>query len=363
MRKITLNEICPKPKPPEVKVNNILILNDRSGSMMNLRGRVTEETTKKIKEIQENARATGIKTQICLGDFSNKRYFSSWMDAEAATYTPKIDNQGTNLNLSVSNALDTLLSAPKVSENDNSAYLLLVMTDGYDESDSEGRSVSVGQLGNKIASLAENVTITLMGPNTNYTIDWTTSVGIPRDNVILWDGKTEDSYGSTMSVQSVGLGNYYYMRSAGGSSTQNFYTVAPNKIQDHEIKALKVLDPKDFAVLENREDKIELKPFVEKNGFKFLKGANYYQLLKPEKIQSDKDFLIMDKSGKVYGGGNSGADIRRFLGLPTTGTILVHPVTGEYTIFVQSNSNNRKLISWNDKNTGERRVQKVVVLK
>lgn len=356
MRKITLNDIVAEPKPPEIQ-NYIVVLNDRSGSMVLLQDTVTKETTKKIEEIFDKAEESGIKTFVKVIDFSFKRSPTAWFDRKF-TLTPVIENQGTNLNWALHETLGELQKTP-IPKNVDGAFLVLVMTDGQDWPDEAGRNYG-SKLACKLAEIPANFTVAIMGPGTIR--EWANSVGIPEGNVIVWDGKTETSYQQTMSAQSVGLSNYYQTRSTGGSSTQSFYEVQPDKILDSELTKLKKLGSKEYAIISSAEPKIELRTLFTKSGFSFKTGVGYYELLKPEKIQENKDILVMDEKGNVYGNGANGADVRRFLGLPSTGTILVHPKKGKYTIFVQSNSNNRKIISWVDKETKIRRCQKVLVL-
>lgn len=86
-----------------------------------------------------------------------------------------------------------------------------------------------------------------------------------------------------------------------------------------------------------------IKPFCLNKFGKFLTGRACYQLTKPEKIQDYKTIAIRDKlSGKVYEGGAA----RQLLGFPTIGDIKIAPGnTGNYEVFVQSNSVNRKLVA------------------
>lgn len=79
-----------------------------------------------------------------------------------------------------------------------------------------------------------------------------------------------------------------------------------------------------------------------------LKGAAFYQLTKAEKnVQSWKYILIRRKgSGEVYAGRE---DVRRMLGLPVGVDVGVNPGNhGDYDIFVQSASVNRKLVRGTD---------------
>lgn len=100
-----------------------------------------------------------------------------------------------------------------------------------------------------------------------------------------------------------------------------------------------------FQVLEVDDD-CAIKDFVEENGAAFKKGRGFYQFTKSVKIQDHKEVILQDnETGDMF----SGAEAREILGLPAHGTVTVSPRTcpalSGYTAFVQSTSNNRKLLS------------------
>ncbi len=67
-----------------------------------------------------------------------------------------------------------------------------------------------------------------------------------------------------------------------------------------------------------------------------IKDSAFYELSKPEKVQGHKDIAIRDKT--------TGA--RDLLGLPKYGDIRLAPLDhGNYNLFVQSTSVNRKLMN------------------
>lgn len=102
------------------------------------------------------------------------------------------------------------------------------------------------------------------------------------------------------------------------------------------------------AVAEGRFQQIEvdydqpIKALVEANGLIFKTGRGFYEFTKKETIQAYKEVVILDKeTGDMY----QGAAAREVLGLPE-GSIDIKPTYDKtkYTVFVQSTSNNRKLI-------------------
>lgn len=358
MRKFTLNDLNP-PSLQNTPVNRVIFINDRSGSMSSVTHRLTKDVQEKIEQLKKSDASTGQKSFVTIWDFStNTDKVVSNIPVEDVNYShPRGYNGLTALNDTVWMALNDATSFTPISSDES--FLVLILTDGQEYGSKLHSQSSVREI---IKTLGENWTITLIGPKENIT--WGTSVGIPHDNMLPWDGSAE-KFAQTVTTQSVGLGNYVNARTMGARSVANFYTVDPNKIQDHEVKNLISLANKDYTVVETPgapPARVELASMIRGAGYAFKTGVNYYELLKPEKIQEDKDLLVMDENGNVYGKGNSGEEIRRALGLPTSGTITVRPMKGKYKIFVQSNSNNRKMIAWADKTTGEVKRQKLIIL-
>jgi len=366
MRKFTLNDITPpKPTLPNNPVNRVIFVLDRSGSMRHLFGQTTTDVQNKIQQLADSDKETGQTSLISIWEFDNvaKLTLGEKPAKECEYFQPRGFGGGTALNDTICAVIDYGLGLRKVSSDE--AVLLLVLTDGGECSSTKR---GLGDVLASIAKLPENWTVTLIGPQAN--MKWGENVGIPSDNMLFWDGRAE-TFGQTTQAQATGMSSYVKTRSAGGSSTQSFYSVNPNKILPEEVEKLIKLPSSDFKILEAPDNfdpgktsrTTELAPMVRSYNLVFKTGVNYYELIKRETIQENKDLLIYDPStGAVYGKGNSGEDIRRALGLPTTGAIKVHPVMGKYRIFVQSNSNNRKMLSWKDKTTGNIIRQKLIVL-
>jgi hypothetical protein len=86
-----------------------------------------------------------------------------------------------------------------------------------------------------------------------------------------------------------------------------------------------------------------IKDVVASNGLVFKTGRGFYEFTKRETIQAKKEVVILDKeTGDMY----QGAAAREVLGLPIGESTDISPTfdKAKYTVFVQSTSNNRKLI-------------------
>ena len=147
----------------------------------------------------------------------------------------------------------------------------------------------------------------------------------------------EEAYTQT----SLGLSNYYQCRSRGLTSSKGFYaTTDLSQVTKKDLKQLDDLS-KNFMLLDVRKEQ-EIKDFIEsQTGWPYRKGAAFYQLMKTELIQENKQILIRDKTThKVYGGN----DARELINIPENTRIKVNPGNhANYDVFIQSTSTNRKL--------------------
>lgn len=94
------------------------------------------------------------------------------------------------------------------------------------------------------------------------------------------------------------------------------------------------------------DDRQDIRQFVYNSGAEFATGKGFYQLVKTEKIQANKEVILFDlKTGEMF----TGAKVREMIGLPygSSGNIKKTVVPDNFLIFVQSTSYNRVL----DKNT------------
>ena len=105
---------------------------------------------------------------------------------------------------------------------------------------------------------------------------------------------------------------------------------------------LLVVDPSRFQVL-HVDNPTDIKSFVLSSGAQFRKGRGFYELTKREEIQERKEIVLQDR---VTGDFFSGPQARNLIGIPygKRATADKHNIPGEYRVFVQSTSVNRKLM-------------------
>ena len=226
-----------------------------------------------------------------------------------------------------------------IKSQNQDAYLVIVTTDGRNNAG----PISADRLMKRIYDLqgTDRWTFVFRVPVGHKQA--IVALGVHPENVIEWEQTTESLVRTSENTQ-VGINNYFVARSAGLTSSSSFYTDLKNVKPSDLKKTLDVITHEiDIKRVRPCDHQIQIRDFVEQNWDEtYQKGCYFYQLTKPEKIQSNKRIIIKHrKSGVAYGG----RDARDVLGLPDYDTKVNTGDHGQYDIYVQSTSVNRKLMS------------------
>ena len=321
--------------------NYIGFVNDHSGSMTSLREAAVKDYNDLIKSIRVAASAemqdtivsaygigcavAPVVREICNSNPHVLKPINGW---EAYGNTPLYDGIGSLINL--------FESMPDA-DDPNVSFLVFVTTDGGENA---SKNWSHSSLEKRIKALQNkgNWTFVFRVPQ-NYP-NSIVSLGIPRENIQTWETTTEGMSISTVQTQAA-VSGYFRDRSAGARSSSSFYSnaaaVDTSALTDitKEVSLYKVGD---------NQMGIEIRDFILKHRMEYLKGAAFYQLTKTEpRVQHNKMVAIRDrKTGAIY----AGDEARKMIGLPTNRNARLHPGDhGNYDIFIQSESVNRKLVA------------------
>jgi hypothetical protein len=228
-------------------------------------------------------------------------------------------------------------SAIKPKTGERRTFLVVCISDGAENASKKFSSADISRLmKEKVAT--DLWTFAFLGPRgSRYAF---TSQGVPDGNILEWD-QTNDGVEAALNAASVGTKSYMGGVSRGITKSTSFFSDA-SKIS--ASKAKKVLDKLngEFYIWPVKAE-CEIKDLVEQHGYQYEKGKGFYQLTKDEKaIQDYKQIVLRDKkTGDIYGGDDS----RGLLGFPSQGSVKVKPGNhGNWDIFVQSTSTNRKLV-------------------
>ncbi len=162
-------------------------------------------------------------------------------------------------------------------------------------------------------------------------------------NVFEWElsakGVAQSTAANVQAYQ-----EFFTARTTGQKRTSRFYANMEDISVDEARKALvDVSNEVQFLDVTAKDAGSLIRPFVEaKLGEPMNRGGAFYQLVKLEpKVQANKRIAIRDKStGTVFAGDAA----RTMLALPTVGTVRLAPdELGEWDVFIQSTSVNRKL--------------------
>ena len=216
------------------------------------------------------------------------------------------------------------------------SFFLAVVSDGQEWSSRH----TPGELARCIGGLPENWTTAAFGPDADATHSLK-QCGFPASNISVWD--TESRSGveevgaqlrevSELLMTGRSQGVHGYNHRAGGLFKLRDFSAA-------DVQAgLAPLAPGAYTLL-NVTERQQIRDLVKSASGSYQRGRAFYQFMKRETIQADKEIAV-ELEGRVY----SGASARSLLGLPGYEVKVSPDHKAGCTIFVQSNSFNRTMI-------------------
>lgn len=321
-------------------INHVAFVLDASSSMTPFKSSVIDVVDKQIQHLARRSKEMDQETRVSVYVFADKVdcivYDKDVLRLPSINkyYTPRGNTAIIDATLK---SISDLEHIPTM-YGDNS-FLIYVISDGEQNA---GVVRDHAVLSRKLNALGEHWTVVTLVPSHSAAHE-AKSCGFAPQNIQIWDTNSS-SFSETGSIIQKSVDKYLVARSQGVKGTKNLFALDSNALNSQTIKSkLAVLSPtKDYDIFPVRKDDV-IKPFVESwTSQAYRLGSAYYQLTKPEKIQSSKNILIEDKkNGKVY----SGNEARELLGLPDY-EVKVNPLDhSSYNIYVQSSSVNRKLVN------------------
>jgi hypothetical protein len=217
------------------------------------------------------------------------------------------------------------------------SHFLAVVSDGQEWS---SRKYRPQQLADRIGRLPGNWTTAAFGPDADA-VHSLKQCGFPADNISVWDTR------SRTGVEEVGaqLREVSDLLMTGHSSGVHGYNQTPGglfRLKDFSAADVQAgMTPLEAGryVLLNVTERQQIRDMVTAAVGSYRRGSAYYEFMKKEKIQSDKEFAV-ELGGRIY----TGASARSILGLPSEPVRVKPDHKAGCTIFVQSNSVNRTMI-------------------
>jgi hypothetical protein len=250
-----------------------------------------------------------------------------------------VDGRGTPLLDSVGDLITQLELVPDANDP-GVAFMVMVITDGGENASQKWTPNSL-KVKMDALRMTDRWTFTFRVPRGHAA--YLTRLGIPAGNILEWDQSDKGVQAATVATRTATKA-FYAARATGATSTDKFYadlsTVSLTEVKKNLVD---ISGSVNVFKVKTAESGIQIKTFVEQRTGKLLvKGSAFYQLTKTESVQDYKQIAIRDKlKGTVF----SGFAARDMLGLPQTGEVKLAPGKhGQYDIFIQSTSVNRKLI-------------------
>lgn len=212
------------------------------------------------------------------------------------------------------------------------AFLQYVITDGQENS-SKSRPTALKAA---LSATPDNWTTACLVPDSVGKFE-AKKFGFNEDSIAIWDTNASNAFEKVGTQFSKTIDTYMAMRSQGIRGTTSLFTVDVSKLNKSNLKQLPISAYKVYPVERDGYIREYLEWYTAQP---YNIGSAFYQLTKKVKIQDYKNILVQDcLTGKVYEGNN----LRQLLGLPSE-TVNVDPGShGNWRIFIQSTSTNRKL--------------------
>ena len=322
--------------------NYVGIARDHSGSMFGLSKEAMKDYNGLIEQLREASEQEKIDTIINTVTFGiNSSVKQEAVNSSVNAVKPLssyITDGGTPLFDAVGELIEMLSSVPDKND-DGVSFLIMVVTDGQENQSSKWKY----NLSDKIKELqaTDKWTFTFRVPK-GYASEITSRLNVHAGNVVEWEQSERGMRESNIKTKSA-IGSFYKQRTAGVRSSSSFYADLSGVSMKEVKNTLTDISAK-VTIWPVKEGGIQIRDFVQKKSKKdYQLGSAFYQLTKREEVQGGKLFAIRHKiSGKVY----SGEDARDLLGIPNGGSIKMAPGDhGQYDIFIQSTSVNRKLMA------------------
>lgn len=209
-------------------VNNIGIVLDSSSSMAGIRDQAIDMFNEQISTIRKEA--SDMQNKVTLVSFASQVNDPTYDGADLDSVKDSSHkNYSPNGMTALYDAIGSTIERMSRNEDKDAAYLLVVITDGYENASRDFTAEQLKEL-IKGKELSGNWTITFLGANQDVALAQE-SLGLSVSNVAKFDASPEGMLRASTNV-SKGMTNYFGARRVGVQSVNNFYTDNTNKKED-----------------------------------------------------------------------------------------------------------------------------------
>lgn len=354
------------------KINHVALVVDESGSI-NDRGltrAIIDAVDGQVSWLSKLSTDSGQETRVSIYTFSGITIKCLMFDTDVLRLPSMRDHYhpmgGTPM---ISGTLKAIEDLEKTAQlYGDHGFLLFVLTDGEENNSlSTIPQGSGATLTRRLAALPSNWTVGCLVPDFRCKIR-AQSFGFQEGNIAIWDATNVGGVSDVGEDIKRATSAYFTTRAAGGIVGGNLFRgVVASNVTQEQVKAtgLKPIPSDKFMIVPvalaststlqfvipkksitrrtpDGVKHVEIQPFIEETGRRYVTGTAYYELVKSEKFDYHKGVVLIHRQTKEL---FRGEECKTLIGLTGTSTrIKPQPVRGgDYDIFVQSTSNNRHL--------------------
>lgn len=328
-----------------MKKNYVSFVVDASGSMYPYTAKMRELLTSMTNSVIANSAGqdTKVRYEFFGSRLENRHDFQTYNPLKYPstdfTKTPVVPEYNPTGNTALNDAIMRTIEKHqryKPSLLGDVAHLIIILTDG-EENDSDTSSTVVAEAIRK-AQTTGVYTFAFNAPPRHKNVI-ARLYEIPAENIREWE-QSNTGFAETQRINDIGTQTYFTSRKLGSTASTSYYVTDLSSISSKDLNDCDDFTKRLRSYVVPRECRID--EFVNNVAPPFIRGAAFYQLTKPEKIQQHKQLVIRPKGTQRYYGGNH---VKELLGIPLFKDVKVEPGNhANYDLFVQSTSDNRKLV-------------------
>jgi len=324
--------------------NQVTLVVDASGSMAGgmmggpMRNDAVAALTNIVNEIKNRAKSTGIPTAIRLLKFNNNVTAGKFTSADSFALPQIACAGGTALRDAISDGIGNY-SPLKAADGGLVTRLVMVLTDGEENA---SRNTSEPWLRGVVgdAQATDMYTIAILVPK-GAEEKTARLTGVPAGNIRGWDVASATGAADAGQAASSAVAGYYDSRSKGVTRSTRFFVDA-SKVSEADV--LRTAKPLASCKVWRIEKETVIREAVESRGYEFREGCGYYELSKGERLRAGRAILLQSRNGGMRAPVYAGEGLRGLLGIPEGETLIGEGTLGDWRVYVQSTSFNRKLV-------------------
>ncbi|MFJ6794945.1 vWA domain-containing protein [Streptomyces sp. NPDC091268] len=331
-------------------INHVALVLDASSSMSHLSGKVVEVADQQIAYLARRSQELDQETRVTVYVFADK--------VECVIYDKDVLRMPSLKQLYRAGGMTALLAASLKSQRElaqtaqlygDHSFLTFVLTDGQENAshrcpDAPSRVPRelVEAVAEMIETQQDNWTLAVLVPDQMGKRE-AMQCGFPKENIAVWDATSTQGLEEAGQVIKDATEKFMVGRTKGIRGSRAVFSTGADAVNKETIKAagLTPVEASAYQLIPVARE-AGIREWVVESGHTYRTGGAYYELSKPEKIQARKQIAVLEKkTDKVY----TGPEARTLLGLPAAEARVKPDHNDDFTIFVQSTSVNRKLVS------------------